>query len=1120
MEIILQKKKWLLLAIGLSLGFTPVYSQSSMFELDNNSVTDEPISLPSQPLVLNKMTKTGQPAASIRQNQLTVKGKVTSKEDGSAIPGATVVVKGNPSIGTVTNGNGEFALIVPDGKGTLIFSFIGYVRQEVPINDRSQINIDMLVDAKSLEEVVVVGFGEQRKASMVSSITSVKVEDLKTPSSNLTNAIAGQVAGVISFQQSGEPGLGTDNSTFYIRGLSTFGTGKRDPLILIDGIESTPTDMARLQPDDISDFSVLKDAAASSIYGARGANGVVLINTKSGKEGPVKLSFRAENRLSTNTRNFQLADNITFMELANEATIGRSPNAIPIYSQNKINSTRAGEDPFLFPDNNWIEQLIKPYTINQGYNLNLSGGTSKGRYYIAGTYNRDNGVLRVDPVNNFNSNVRLNNYSIRSNVDLDITPTTTLTTRIYGQFDDYNGPIGTNGRSGGQTTFDNALRANPVMFPAVYPREKLPYIDHPLFGSARTLDGDAVQTSTLYMNPYAEMVKGYQTYKSSNLNPQIELKQDLNFLTEGLSARAMSYLKRTSFVSLNRFYNPFLYASTVNPEDGSYNINVLNDGSSTSIGTIGTEYLNYIEAPKIVDSHFWLQGALDYNRLFKKHAIGGLLVSYIASFETGNAGTLIRSLPTRNHGISGRYTYGYDDRYLAEFNFGYNGSERFAQKNRYGFFPSAGLGYRISNERFFEPLKNMIPNLKLRATYGLVGNDQIGNADQRFLYMSNVDLNDPRYGASFGRNDGAATYYRPGVSISRYANDNITWEQSRQINVGMDVNVNLFRGDLELIVDAFKQYRSNILQPVTYIDNASGLMAPLYSNYGKVETQGVDLSGRYNKSLSRDLSMEMRGTLTFATSKAVKVDELIYQDDLIHLTRRGHSLGQQWGLIAERLFIDHEEVANSPVQFGDAGLLAGDIKYRDINGDGIINNDDRVPIGFPAQPELLYGFGTNLRYKKFDMNVFFQGSARSSFFINPAAIEPFVENGGHQHGLLQVIANDHWSLENRNPYAFWPRMRTGREDYQGPDPNLRVYSNNKQSTWWMRNGDFLRLKNVDFGYNVGNVDKIGLKGARIYFSATNLFVLSKFKMWDVEMGGNGLNYPIQSIYNFGVSLNY
>jgi len=948
----------------------------------------------------------------------TVSGSVTSSEDKGPLPGVSVLVKGTTN-GTTTQADGTFSLAIPEGAVSLVFSFIGFTTKEVPVNtNQTKITVMLAPDAKALNEVVVVGFGEQKKASVVSSITSVNVKELKGPTSNLTNAIAGKVAGMISFQQSGEPGIGTDNSQFYIRGLSTFGTGKRDPLILIDGIESTPTDMARLQPDDISDFSVLKDAAASSIYGARGANGVVLINTKLGKEGVTTFSFRAENRVSTNTRNFQLADNISYMTLANEATLSRSPEAILPYTQNKINHTMEGADPYLYPNNNWMDQLIKDYSFNQGYNLNISGGTPKGRYYIAGTFNRDNGVLNVDPINNFNSNIKLNNYSIRTNIDLNLTKNLTLIARIYGQFDDYNGPIGTNGRSGGATTFDNALRANPVMFPARYPSEKISYLEHPLFGSARTIGGTGLETNTLYMNPYAEMVKGFQTIKASNLNPQIELRQNMDFITKGLAARAMSYVKRTSRFSLNRNYNPFYYYSIIDPTTGDYSIKVLNDGATGSVGTTGTEYLNYVEPAenKVIESQFWAQAVLDYNQVFAhKHSVGGMLVSYISSYETGSPGSLIRSLPQRNNGTSGRLTYGYDDRYLFEFNFGYNGSERFAAKNRFGFFPSGGLGYRISNEKFFEPLKSVIDNLKFRATYGVVGNDAIGSRDERFLYMSNVNLNDGVYGYSFGKNDGAGVYGRPGISVTRYANDAITWERSKQLNIGMDLNL---VNSLELIVDAFKQQRTQILQPVTYIDNAAGLMATPLSYYGALNSQGVDLSANYRKNLSKDFSAELRGTFTFATSKVVKMDELAYTSGLAHLTRSGHSASQTWGYIAERLFVDEEEVANSPVQFGDKGLLAGDIKYRDVNRDGVVDSDDMVPLGYPTQPEIIYGFGSSMRYKKFDFNFYFQGSARSSFFINPSAIQPFLVNGGNQNGLLKAIADDHWSPENPNLYAF------------------------------------------------------------------------------------------------------
>ncbi|QNA45656.1 SusC/RagA family TonB-linked outer membrane protein [Lacibacter sediminis] len=1033
-----------------------------------------------------------------QDNDITVKGNI--KSDSAVLQGVTVQLKTDTKRATQTDEKGNFSIRVP-AKGTLVISSVGFETQEIAVNGRSIIDVVLKNASGSLGDVVVIGFGGTRKKeSMVSSITTVDVKTLKGPTGNLTNAIAGRIPGVISFQRSGEPGLGTDNSAFYIRGLSTFGTGKQDPLILIDGVESSPTDLARLQPDDISDFSVLKDAAAASVYGARGANGVVLVNTRTGKEGVARFSFRAENRVSSNTKNFNMADNITYMQLANEAALTRSPLAVQPYSQNKIEHTKAGDDPYLYPNNNWIDQLIKKYTVNQSYNLNVSGGTNRTRYYVAGTYNQDNGLLKLDPINNFNSNIKLKNYSIRSNVNLNLSANTELIIRMYGQFDDYNGPIG-----GGSATFNNALWSNQVMFPAVYPQSKLPYITHPLFGSARTVDANGL-TSTLYVNPYAQMVRGYSVYKTSNLQPQVELKQDLGFVTPGLSFRTMGYLRRYSFYSVDRSYNPFYYSAIVDPTTQDYNLTVLNDGSATSIGTVGTEYLGYAEGNKVVDSRFWLEGSVTYNRTFKKHTVGGNVIAVISNYETGNAGSVTASLPQRNQTLSGRFTYGFDNRYLAEFNFGYNGSERFAKNNRFGFFPSAGVAYRISNEKFFNPLKKVITDLKFRATYGLVGNDQIGNINDRFFYLSNVNLNDGGFGASFGRNDGAGTYGRPGVSISRYANEGITWEQSRSMNLGMDMK--LFY-DLTLTVDVYKQWRSQILQAKSTVESAAGFSAIPSSNYGKAETQGIDVALNYQRSLNKNMWINVRGTFTYATSKVKVTDEIVFPANIAYLSRANHSISQTWGLIAERLFIDQKEVANSPVQYGDIGLLAGDIKYKDVNGDGVINNDDMVPIGFPQQPEIIYGFGASFGYKRFDFSFYFQGAARSSFFINPWNIQPFYLNGGYQNNLLKVIADNHWSEDNQNPYAFWPRLST-----------WRVNSNNQTSTWWLRNGAFLRLKSVDMGYTLPDFKALKLKGTRVYFSATNLFILSGFKLWDVEMGGNGLNYPIQSVYSMGVQLNF
>ncbi|THU40179.1 TonB-dependent receptor [Niastella caeni] len=1041
-----------------------------------------------------------------QQNQVTVHGRVSS--DSSALENVTISLKSDGTKATQTDARGLYVITVPSN-GVLVFSMVGYEPQEVKVNGQGLINLHLKVKSNDLSDVTVIGFGGTRKkASLVSSITTVNVKDLQVPTGNLTNAIAGKVAGMIAFQQSGEPGNGSDNSTFYIRGLSTFGTGKQEPLILIDGVESSPTDMARLQADDISDFSVLKDAAAASVYGARGANGVVLVNTKMGRQGMPRFFVRSETRASSNARNFAFADNITYMNLANEAATTRNPGTgIVPYTQNKINHTIAGDDPSLYPNNNWIDKLVRKYTVNQNYYTSVNGGTQKATYHIAASYGRDNGILKVDPINNFNSNIRLAKYSLRSNVNLYLAKGTELIVRMYGQFDDYNGPIG-----GGGNIFGLALKANPVMFPAVYPREKMPYLEHPLFGSAVAIPSGSLN-QYLYVNPYAEMVKGYSTYKSSNVQPQIELKQKLDFLTKGLSFRSMAYLRRTSFYSVSRNYNPFYYAAQVNSDGKDYNIISLNDGSAGSVGVAGSEYLGYSETGKDIDSRIWLEGSIDYNRLFRDmHRVGASLISYMSSYETGNGGNLNTSLPKRNHGVSGRFTYGYDDRYLAEFNFGYNGSERFDSRHRYGFFPSGGIGYRISNEQFFDPLKKVIRDLKFRATYGIVGNDQIGAVGDRFFYLSNVNLNDGGYGASFGRDDGAPRYSRPGVSISRYANPNITWERSKQINVGIDLN--LF-GSFEMIADVFKQNRSHILLNKSNVESAMGLMAVPSANYGKAESRGIDLSLKYEKAFNKSWYANIRGTFTYATNKAVVVDELQYDSDLTHLSAVGHSLKQNWGYIAERLFIDKKEVANSPVQFGDAGLLAGDIKYRDITGDGVVNSDDQVAIGYPTQPEIIYGFGASLRYKRLDLSFYFQGSARSSFFIDPRAMQPFfqtADNGTkylYQNGLLKVISDDYWSEDNQNPYAFWPRLSPWRVE-----PNLQ------RSTWWMRNGNFLRLKSVDMGYNIRKIKSVGIEGGRVYLSATNLFVISNFKLWDVEMGGNGLGYPVQSVYSLGLELNF
>lgn len=1027
----------------------------------------------------------------VGEQQKTITGVVS--DDEGPLPGATIVVYGTTN-GTTCNFDGEFSLNVDDSAETLVVSFVGYETVEIPIGIKTNFKITLKPADESLEEVVIVGYGTQKKASLVSSITTVAVKEIKGPTSNLTQMMAGRVSGIVSYQRSGEPGL--DNSDFFIRGLGSFGSGKVNPLILIDGIESTSTDMARLQPDDIASFSVLKDAAAAAVYGARGANGVLLISTKMGQEGKASFQLRSELRVSSNTRDFDFADNITYMNLANEAVLTRDPTAGLPYSQNKIYRTELGDDPYLYPSNNWVDELIKDYTINQGLNLSASGGGKKARYYISGTYNSDNGVLNVEGLNNFNSNIKLRNYSVRSNLDLDLTPTTKGIVRVYGQFDDYNGPVG-----GGARIFNLALWSNPVKFAKVYPESYLPFIDHPLFGGE---PARAEQGSPILINPYAEMVRGYQTSKASTVQIQLELKQDLGGITKGLSARAMGYIRRYSYYEVARQYNPFYYSSRIDPVTGELTLDVLNDGGQGSIGQVGTEYLNYSEGRKILDSRVYLETAVDYNRTFnEKHAVSGLLINLLSSYETGNSGNVQSSLPSRNHSISGRFTYGYDSRYLMEFNFGYNGSERFAPGSRYGFFPSLGLAYHVSNEDYWSSLSDAVSDFKLRFTYGLVGNDAIGNIEDRFFYLSTVNLNDNNYGAAFGEQFG---YYRPGVFTERYANPNIGWEESEQLNIGVDLE---FFNALDITVDAFKQKRTNILQPRANIGSTLGLTATPTTNFGEMESRGVDGTITFNKQINKDWYTQLRGNFTYATNEILVYDEVSYPDNLSYRSRIGNNASQNYGYIAERLFVDHEETLNSPTQFGE--YTGGDIKYRDVNGDGYISENDMVPIGHPTVPEIVYGFGGTIGYKDFDLSVFFQGAARSSFFINPQNISPFVINGSAQNGLLNVIAEDHWSEANRDSYAFWPRLS---EEF--------VENNNQVSTWWMRDGSFLRLKNIEAGYNVPEsfTTKLGIQSVRVYFSGNNLAVWSNFKLWDPEMGGSGLGYPIQSVYNLGLKINF
>ena len=1024
--------------------------------------------------------------ALLHGQEITVRGTVVTAADNQPLPGATVVVK-NTVIGTTTDTDGKFALIIPPNARNLVVSFVGMVSQDVAIEGKTTFRIALEESTKELEDVVVVAFGTQKKKDMVGSVTSIKPAELKIPASNLTNALAGQAAGVISYQLSGEPGQ--DNANFFIRGVTSFGTGKVDPLILIDGIELSVTELARLRPDDIESFSIFKDATSTALYGARGTNGVIYITTKQGKEGKPKINVRAEGSFSMPTRNIDFADPVSYMQLYNEAQYARDPFAIPYYSTEKIERTAEGINPVVFPAIDWRDALFKEGTFNHRYNMSVSGGGKVASYYVAGSFSQDNGVLRVDKINNFNSNIDLKSYTLRANVNIFLTQSTEMIVRLNGNFDDYTGPI-----EGGGTIYNKVVRTSPVDFMPFYPMdEKHQHVQHIMFGGLSTRS---------FLNPYADMVKGYKEYDRSLMMAQLELKQDLSFITKGLNFRTMFNTNRISRFDIERAYNPFYYELVgYDRRTNEYEIAVFNE-------TSGREFLSFSldENARQQNSDFYLESVLNYNREFgEKHVWSGMLVYMMRSSMNAQAQSLQLSLPSRNLGISGRGTYSFDGRYFAEFNFGYNGSERFHESKRFGFFPSVGLAWSLSNEKFWEPLKETVNNMRVRLTYGLVGNDAIGSSTDRFFYLSNVNMSYSGYASTFGKE---SNYTRNGINISRYANPDITWETSRKTNLALEMGL---LGKINIQADLFKERRTNILMSRADIPSTMGLTSPVRANIGEASARGVDVSVDISHSFSPKLWLQSRGNFTFATNQYEVYEEPVYDKEWWR-SRVGYPINQQWGYIAERLFVDDSEVANSPEQrFGSVANIAGDIKYKDVNQDGQITSLDQVPIGFPTVPEINYGFGFSMGYNRFDISAFFQGSARSSFWMGgsdgPAAIQPFVD--GKQ--ILKVFADSHYSLENPDLYALWPRLSTQSQ------------SNNMQrSTWWLQDGTFLRLKQAELGWSLSEklTGKMRMQNLRIYLSGTNLLLFSKFKLWDVEQGGNGLGYPLQRVYNVGINMTF
>ena len=1058
--------------------------------------------------------------ALLQNSVQTVIGKVTSS-DGDALPGVTVVVKGS-QIGTVSDVDGNYSIDVPNQDAILVFSFIGYVTQEMVVGERTELNIVLSADVTALEEVVVVGFGTQKKESVVGAMSSIKPSELKIPASNLTTALAGRIAGLISYQTSGEPGA--DNAQFFVRGVASF-NGQNGPLILIDGVELSMDDLARLQPDDIESFAVLKDPTTTAIYGARGANGIILVTTKAGEDGPTVVNLRIESSFSEPTGLVDLADPVTHMRLQNEAN--RTRGDFATFTEEQIAGTIKGGNPNIYPATNWYRELFREYANTSRINLNVRGGGKKVRYYVAGSFNKDNGLLKVEKTNNFTNGINLKRYLLRSNINIDLHDNTEMIVRLHSTIDDYRGPL-----QGGDAIYNAAVRTSPSRFPAVYdPDPTLIGVPHILFGNGLPPRGEGSSSGgdasalPVWFNPYAELQRGYRDTRRQLSLVQLEFKQKLDAILPGLSARFLGNANTTSYFENRRGYSPFFYRlSTFDPFTEDYRLVRTAQGS-------GDESLSLLGGERTNNSVLYMEAALNYNQTYnQKHNVSGLLVVIAREYLDGNANTVQLSLPSRNLGVSGRYNYDYDNRYFAEFNFGYNGSERFARDNRFGFFPSFGIGWLLSNESFLSGITPAVSRLKLRASFGWVGNDRIGDdRNDRFFYLSEVDLSSGQNSATFGRELNETI---PGVIIRRYANPLVSWEKSRKANLGLEVN--LIDDALQFRVDAFHEKRTSILQERSDIPSTLGLQASLKTNVGEVTAKGIDASLDLNHYFNDDFWITGRGTFTYSDNQYLVFEEPNFAAiGAPWKSNIGNNVTVSQGFIAERLFVDDEEAINSPVQFGAPGIDygGGDIKYKDLNGDGLITTLDQAPIGKPEIPRIIYGAGLSAGYKRFDINVFFQGLSEVSFFINPVTTGPFINsiqeaginavrdgNGNgfgngilSENGLLQAYADSHWSEENRDIYALWPRLSTSV-----------VQNNAPRSTWWLRDGSFLRVKQVEVGYTVlrNRQNKLGFSNLRIYATGTNLFTWSKFDLWDPELGGNGLNYPLQRVINLGVHIEF
>lgn len=1023
-----------------------------------------------------------------QQNKRKISGRVTDIK-GEPLIGVNVTVDGDAN-GSITNMDGLYEIFVTKKSVVLKFTYIGFKTSEIRTNASTNIyDVTLEEQVNELEETVIVGYGTQRKISNIGAQSSMKMEDIKTPSASLTTTLAGRLAGVVAVQRTGEPGK--DAADIWIRGISTPNTSS--PLVLVDGVERSFND---IDPEDIESLTTLKDASATAMYGVRGANGVILIKTKPGKVGKPTVSADYYESFTRFTKMVDLADGITYMNAANEAM--RNDGIATKYTEDQIRNTIAGKDPYLYPNVDWLKEIFNDWGHNRRVNVNVRGGSEKVAYYASVSYFNETGMTVTDKnIDTYDSKMKYSRYNFTTNLNIDVTPTTKVEIGAQGYLGEGNYPA-----ISSADLYNAAMSISPVEYPKMF------FVNGEAFVPGTS-------TNNNFNNPYSQATRrGYDNLTKNQIYSNLRVTQDLDMLTKGLKLTAMYAFDvyNEIHVHQDRAESTYNFLDTSVPYDmnGQPILQRIYEGSNV---------LSYKQETS-GNKKTYLEASLNYDRTFNDdHRVSALFLFNQQSKLLYPKGTLEDAIPYRMMGIAGRATYSWKDRYFAEFNIGYNGAENFSPKHRFGTFPAFGVGWVVSNEKFWQPLSKAVSFLKIRYTDGKVGNSEV--SDRRFMYLDQMKENGD-YGYKFGPN---------GTKWSGYETVNMAvdliWEESRKQDLGIDLK--LFNDDLSIVFDLFKERRENILLKREHsIPSFLGYntSAP-YGNIGIIENKGFDGTIEYNKRINKDWVIALRGNVTFNKDKWIQGE--LPEQKYEWMNQYGHNINGVKGYVAEGLFTQAEiddmarweslSDANKAItpkpfasQFGT--VKAGDIKYKDLNNDGQIDAYDQTYISRGDVPTTVYGFGFTVGWKDLSVGMMFQGVAGAERVLNGSSVNPF--NGGGGSGNLYSNIGDRWTEENPDQNAFYPRLSYGSETTSN-------INNFQKSTWWVRNMNFLRLKTLQISYNLPKpwVNKVHLKNAAVYVMGTNLFTLSRFKLWDPELNtDNGASYPNTTSYSVGINFTF